>query len=168
MGEHTHMYLWAGEGQREKESQGHSKPSDAGLDLMILRSCSELKSRIGCPTDWATQEPQEHYYSSTEKKKIYKKWRDDSMSAYGQIWIVYEAYISKDLTAIFVCFLKFCWPIKITEYDENMGKLLADSLVFPHASHHQFLKSCLVLLNPTAQFLCWFVDYSDRGRVTET
>ena len=50
--------------QRERaswtDSQLSSEP-DSGLDLMILRSWPELKTRVGHPTDWATQASHESH-----------------------------------------------------------------------------------------------------------
>ena len=49
--------VWA-ERQGERESQAGFLPSaepDAGLDLMVLKSWPEPKSRVGCLTDWGTQ-----------------------------------------------------------------------------------------------------------------
>ena len=54
---------WAGEGQREKdrESQAGSALSAQnhvwGSNWQTMKSWPELKSRIGCLTDWATQAP---------------------------------------------------------------------------------------------------------------
>ena len=50
------------EGQRNKERENpkltpHGTEPDAGLHPRTLRSRLELKSRVRCSTDWATQEP---------------------------------------------------------------------------------------------------------------
>ena len=39
----------------------------AELNLMTLRSCSELKPRVGHSTDWVTQAPQRHLYKTEIK-----------------------------------------------------------------------------------------------------
>ena len=53
---------WGGaERERERESQARSMLSmepSVGLDPMALGSCPELKSRVGCSTNSATQVPQ--------------------------------------------------------------------------------------------------------------
>ena len=53
------IYLfWGGSRGRENPKQtALSAEPDAGLHPTTLRSQSELKSRIGCLTDWATQVP---------------------------------------------------------------------------------------------------------------
>ena len=47
-----------GEGETLKQTPCWAWSPNAGPDPMTLRSWSELKSRVGCSADWATQAPQ--------------------------------------------------------------------------------------------------------------
>ena len=70
------ILLWGGErsaGGRERESQAGSAPSVSltrGSGSQIARPRPEPKSRVGCPADWATQEPLERFYKSWVLRKL--------------------------------------------------------------------------------------------------
>ena len=62
-------HMWTGEQQREKERKPQadstlSTEPDTELDFMTPRSWPELKSRVGCSTDWATRNPHERLFTS--------------------------------------------------------------------------------------------------------
>ena len=52
--ERSCLWVCAVEGQRERENSKQA----LGLDLMTVSSWPELKSRVGCLTDWTIQMPQ--------------------------------------------------------------------------------------------------------------
>ena len=97
--------VWAREGQRtrERESQAGSTLSAYsqmwGLNSQTVRSCPELKPRVGCLTNWATQAPPtahflfENYFNNMEccgsnhlflMRKQMLKWKFDIKNTYCQ------------------------------------------------------------------------------------
>jgi len=73
---------WGAEGGRESQADSLlSVEHSLGLILTTLRSWPELRSRVGCLTNWATQVPQErHKLKPSGRKGTYQEEEDKDVS----------------------------------------------------------------------------------------
>lgn len=61
----AYLCKWGGEGQREREREPDyllSMEPAGGTNVMTSRPWLEVKSRVGCSTDWAIQVPSKYHF----------------------------------------------------------------------------------------------------------